>query len=60
MSMKFQKDIDWELIPDANCRVRNYDTVNIISIQNYIPLCHLIDERVKYPYDTIHMVMSQS
>ena len=57
MSMKLQKNIDWELLHDANCCVSNCDTINMVNIQSYITLYHLIDERVKYPCYTIHMVM---
>ena len=57
--MQLQKDIDWEFPTDANNSLHDCDTINIISSQRYIPLLHLIHERVKYPCDTICTVMSQ-
>ena len=59
LSMQFQKDIDWKFPPDANRRVRDCDSINMEISQRYIPLCHLIYERVKYPCDTIRMVIGQ-
>ena len=57
--MYLHKYIYWEFPPDVNCWLCNCYTINIVSIQRDIPLFHLIYERVKYPYDTIHTVMSQ-
>ena len=58
MTSKLHKDTDWEFPPDTNRWVRNCDTINMLISQNYIPLYHLIYERVKYTCDTVLMVMS--
>ena len=59
LSMQLQKYIDWEFPPDANSRVHDCDTINMLSIQSYIPLCRLIYERLKHPCDNISMGMIQ-
>ena len=60
MSMQLQKYIDWKLLIDTNSWVRDFDTINIVSIQSYIPMSHLLYEMEKYPYDTVCMVAIQS
>ena len=60
MSMQLQKYIDWKLLIDTNSSVRDFDTINIVSIQRYIPMSHLLYEMEKYPYDTVCMVVIQS
>ena len=47
MSMQLQKDIDRELLPDANIWVHDCDTIKMEISQSYIPLWLLIGERVK-------------
>ena len=59
MSIQLQKYIDWVFIPDANRRIRDCDTIIMVSSQVYIPMYHWIYEMVKHLCDTINMLMSQ-
>ena len=60
LTMQVQKDIDWELLHNANCWVHDCDAINMATSQIYIPMWHLKYERVKYPCDTCCMVIIQS